>query len=73
MYQNPKRKELFNIYVRTKITYKKYQIYLVELSNEHNMKGKYPYLFPWVNHFSKVCVGYSYWELKKWNYSKCYP
>ena len=42
MHQNPKRKRV--VYIRTKIAQEKYQIDLVELSNELNMKGKYPYL-----------------------------
>ena len=43
MHQNLKRKRV-DKYIRTEIAYKKYQIDLVELSNELNMKGKCPYL-----------------------------
>ena len=52
MHQNPKRKRVVK-YIRTKIAYEKYQIDLVELSNEFNMNKKYPCLLTSVHNFSK--------------------
>ena len=40
-------------YIRTKRPYEKYQIDLVELEIELNMKDKFKYLCTWVYHFSK--------------------
>ena len=40
-------------YIRTKIPYEKYQVDLVEISVDFNMKNKFPYLLTCIDHFSK--------------------
>ena len=40
-------------FIRSKITYERYQINLVELSTELNMNWNFKYLFTWIDLFSK--------------------
>ena len=40
-------------YIRTKRLYERYQVDLVEILAELNMKNKFPYLLTCIDHFSK--------------------
>ena len=52
MHTFQKRKRVIK-YIRSKKPYERYQVDLVELAKELNMKDKFKYLLKWVYHFSK--------------------
>ena len=52
MHTFQKRKRVIK-YIRSKKPYERYQVDLVELAKELNMKDRFKYLLTWVDHFSK--------------------
>ena len=50
----PKSKEKENRkFIRSKMTYERYQINLIELSTKLNINWNFKYLLTWVDHFTK--------------------
>ena len=52
MHKTHKKKRIVK-FIRTKRPYERYQVYLVEISKELNMKDKFPYILTCIDHFSK--------------------
>ena len=61
MHTFQKRKRVIK-YIRSKKPYERYQVDLVELAKELNMKDRFKYLLTWVDHFSKYA-----WAIPIWN------
>ena len=52
MHKTHKKKRIVK-FIRTKRPYERYQVDLVEISKELNMKDKFPYILTCIDHFSK--------------------